>query len=357
MLNRVFGMRFSLISTNVEVVEAGCQLRETGMTPAEKSGLDTPQPCDHSGEPPASSRSGLKVGLLILLGFLWSFRIVAIKEASLAGISTQVTVSASIIGMAIVFSTIALIRASWPPLDRATITFYIIDGILGFVMPFILEGVVAPRLPVFVFVVIISTMPVITLALAAATGTERVTAIKLLTIGLGFCVALLVAFDTGFSGSVPHFDWVFLLPAFGVPVFYAANTVFVASRWPKSADAIHVGQAQALVLSVAALLGFAVSGSLGELAEVGRNIPAVMSISLGEGVALLIYLKIIRDFGATTVAFANYISLVFAAVLGGLLFGDRLTWLSAAAALLLMLALSIPSLHAKLRGRIDASSA
>lgn len=307
---------------------------------------------DTFDEKHASSVRGtttVKVALLILLGFLWSARIVAIKAASLSGIPVHVTVTTSVLGIAILFSAIAFWRRSWPPCDRGSLVFYLLNGALGFVLPFTLENLVAPKLPTFVFVVIISTMPVMTLALVAATRTERLSWVQVMTIGLGFCVALLIASDTAFTGISQTIDWSWMLLAFGVPAVYAVNTVFVASHWPQSADAMHVAQAQALIISMATLLGTTMSGSITELELATKNLPAIASIALGEGIALLVYLKITRDFGASFVSFANYISMVFAAILGALFFGDRLTWLSLIAAGILVLALTLN------RAKTDAS--
>lgn len=296
------------------------------------------------GERQTSSRQPLgafKVALLILLGFLWSVRLVAIKEAGLSGIPVHVTVTLSLLGIAAFFSLLALWRKSWPPIDKNSIAFYFLNGVMGFILPFILENLVAPRLPVFIFVVIISTMPIMTLALVTATRTERLTWVRLVTIGLGFCVALLVANDKASTASLQTVNWFWVPLAFGIPALYALNTVFIASRWPQTADAMHVAQAQALIISAAAIAGETVFGSIVDLRLASQNLPAICAIALTEGIALLVYLKITRDFGASFVSFANYISMVFAAILGALLFGDQLTWLSLVSAGILVLSLAI----------------
>lgn len=283
----------------------------------------------------------LKVTLLILLGFLWSARLTAIKAAGLSGIPVHVTIILSTIGIAFLFSFLAVAKRSWPPLDTIAVRFYILSGLFGFILPFILENLVARHLTVFLFIVIIATMPIMTLILATVLRIERLSLFQYIAIGLGFLVALLIALDTAGGEPSDRPDWLWLIIACGVPLLYAGNTLFVASRWPPSAEATHVAQAQALIVSFAAVAGSLMTGSFEEWHQASNNLPAISGIAFFEGAALLVYLKITRDYGATFVSLANYVAMVFAALLGTIMFGDQLTWLSIFAAILLVLSLTI----------------
>ena len=57
--------------------------------------------------------------------------------------------------------------------------------------------------------------------------------------------------------------------------------------------------------------------------------------------ALLVYLKLTRDYGPSLVSLANFISLFFAAMIGTVFFDDNLTWPSAFAGVLLVAALTM----------------
>ena len=85
----------------------------------------------------------------------------------------------------------------------------------------------------------------------------------------------------------------------------------------------------------------AATGGVSEWDAAARNTPAILSIIGCEALALLVYLKLARDHGASYVAQANYISMLFAAALGFVLFGENLSWLSVVAAVLLVVALRI----------------
>ncbi|MDX8351037.1 DMT family transporter [Cognatiyoonia sp. IB215182] len=274
----------------------------------------------------------IRVFLLVSLGLLWAARLSAIKAAGLSGIPVHVVVSVSTFGIAIMFSLVATFRSAWPPLSRATLFFYVLSGLLGFILPFSVESLVAPHLPVFILVVIIATMPIMTLGLSALIGHQRLNVGTITAVILGFLGVLFLIWDTARFGEAGQADLVWVAVAFGVPVLYAANTVFIATRWPAAADAIQVAHAQALILSVAALIGGLTFGGLRVWSEATLNVPAIALIILCEGGALMLYLKLARTYGAIFVSFANYISMLFAALIGAHVFGDRITWYSALAA-------------------------
>lgn len=291
----------------------------------------------------------MRILLLIILGFLWSARLAAIKAAALSGIALHVTLSVAVIGIVLIFSGASLWRRSFPPVDRRSVGFYAISGVFGFILPFFLENLVSPHLEVFLFVVIISLMPIMTVLLALVFGLERPRRRQVIAIGLGFLTAVLVALDmeapdaTGVEGN--RLFWI--VAAFAVPLIYALNTLFVATRWPPGPDAIHVAQAQAAIVGVAALVAGVATNGVAEWGTATQNLPAILAIILCEAFALLLYLRITRDFGASFVAQANYASMVFAALLGFALFGDRLGWMTVLAGVVLIVSLRLNQAGAK----------
>lgn len=282
-----------------------------------------------------------KVALLVLLGLLWAVRIAAIKAAGLSGVPVHVVVTIAALGLAAVFTALAVARSDWPPVDRGLSGFYLLSGTFGFLAPFALEGVVAPHLPVFVFVVVIATMPILTLVLSILTGGERLAPRPVFSVALGFAGAMAILWDTAREGGASAASPWLIAAAFGVPALYALNTVFVARRWPAEAGAVQVAHAQALIVGAAALLGSLATGTAGDLRLAGLNLPALGLIVVGEALALLVYLRITRDYGATWVSFANYVSMVFAAGIGAVVFGDRITALTVFAALVIVVSVTI----------------
>lgn len=282
-----------------------------------------------------------KTGLLLLLGLMWSVRLSAIKAAGLAGIPIYVVISVAALGGAVFFSFRALLTRDWPPIAREVLAFYGLSGVLGFLVPVALETAVAPRLPVFLFVVIIATVPLFTLILSILAGAERLRAVPTFAVVLGFDGAIAIVLDTAAAGQHGQSGPLWVAVAFGVPLFYALNTVYVATRWPPQAGAMHVAHAQVLIVAAAALFGSLVAGVIGDLRLAALDLPAMGLIVACETTGLLIYLRIARDHGATYVSFANYVSMVFAAILGAVWFGDKLTMITMAACIAIIASVAI----------------
>lgn len=271
---------------------------------------------------PTAATRALRVALLILLGLLWAVRIAAIKAAGLSGVPVHVVVAVAALGIAAFFTGLALLTSRWPPVDRGLLAFYLLSGTLGFLAPFALESAVAPHLPVFAFVVVIATMPILTLILSILTGGEQLAWRTVTAVGLGFAGALTILWDTARVAPAGEASAWWIVVAFGVPTLYALNTVFVASRWPARAGAVDVAHAQALIIAGAALAGSLATGAVADWSLAMSNLPAIGLIVAGEGLALLVYLRVTRDDGATWVSFANYVSMIFAAAIGAVVFGD-----------------------------------
>lgn len=95
-------------------------------------------------------------------------------------------------------------------------------------------------------------------------------------------------------------------------------------------NAIRVAHAKVIIVALAALAGAGATGAIGDWVRIRNNPLVIGGNALFEGLALLVYLKITRDFRAP------FVSLVFAAFLGAVFFGDQLTFLSVAAVFVLV---------------------
>lgn len=278
----------------------------------------------------------LKLGLLVTLGLLWSIRIAAIKAAGLAGVPVHVVVSVAALGIAGFFSIRALLSRDWPPLTINTGSFYVLSGVLRFLVPFALESSVAPHLPVFVFVVIIATMPLITFLLSVLLNREKLSPLSLVAIALGFVGAVVILWESSNRSLTTDVSVWWVLAGFSVPLIYAINTLFIAKHWPREARPVHVAHAQAIFIGGAAMIASAATGATSDWPLVLRDEAAILLIVFSEGSALLVYLRITRDYGATFVSLANYISIICAALIGALYFKDSLTTLTVASAMVIV---------------------
>lgn len=282
----------------------------------------------------------MKFVLLTLLGLSWAVRIAAFKIAAERGVPPLVTIQLAVIGIVAGLTLISLARRKLPPRTPVALRFYALSGCLGFVFPFALETFVAGHIPAFVFIVIISSMSIWVLLLTYILRVEPGSILKTASIFLGFGAALLIAWDnaTGNVDAVP-LSWILL--AFLVPILYTLNTVFVASRWPAGIDAIEVATGQALVVGIAVLIAMPFTGLFDNMWLLERATTPVVAIVILETAALLIYLRIIKAYGATFVSLANYVSMMFGAIIGYLLFYEAPGFLTLIASVMLVVSLHL----------------
>lgn len=282
----------------------------------------------------------MKFMLLTLLGLSWAVRIAAFKIAAERGVPPLVTIQLAVIGIVAGLALISILRRKIPPRTPVALRFYALSGCLGFVFPFALETFVAGHIPAFVFIVIISSMSIWVLLLTYILRIEPGSVLKTASIFLGFAAALLIAWDnaTGNVDAVP-LSWILL--AFLVPILYTINTVFVASRWPEGIDAIEVATGQALVVGIAVLIAMPFTGLFNDMWLLERATAPVVAIIILETSALLIYLRIIKAYGATFVSLANYVSMLFGAIIGYLLFYEAPGFLTLIASIMLVVSLHL----------------
>lgn len=279
--------------------------------------------------------------LLMILGAVWSLRLTAVKYAFEAGLAPHLTIQFSIIGIAAGLTLLNLLRRTRPPLHREAVRFYLASGLLGFVCPFSLEAIVAAKLPLFVLVLIITTVPIWVLLIAAMTRVERLTGLRLAGVVVGFGAAALVALDTAGADSTGGIDPLWCLLALAIPLLYAVYTVFIAARWPTGLDAVQVAQGQAIAVSIAVAIALPLQQSWRDLPFDGEQVGSIAGVVLCEIIGLMLYLKLARDRGPTYVAMANYIAICVGAAAGYLVFGDSVGWVTALGAVLLVVALRL----------------
>lgn len=294
----------------------------------------------------------MKLVLLLVLGLSWALRIAAFKIAAERGVPAGIIIQFAVIGILTSLLLISLVRRRMPPRTPLAMRFYVVSGCLGFLLPFALETIVAGKIPAFVFIVIISTMPVMTLLLSVILRVERASRIKVIAVVLGFGSALLIAWDnTAIGAETVSLTWILL--AFLVPLFYTMNTVFVASRWPSGADAVEIATGQAAVVGAAALLAMPFSGLFVDGWVLQRAIAPVVAIVVLETAALLIYLRIVKAYGAIFVSLANYVSMFFGVLIGFFVFFEQPGWLTLIASLILIYSLHLIRKDGRAEAAID----
>ena len=182
-------------------------------------------------------------------------------------------------------------------------------------------------------------MPLWTLLIVAVIKSEPTKSAQIWSTVIGFIAVLLIAYDTT-TINFPSENWLtWISLAMLIPICFAINTVFVASKWPANVDPMQVAGGQALFLAIGILLASPFSGLLSiSWPDALLNGP-VYGIVAAEAAGLVLYFRLTRQEGANFVSLGNYVTILFGAVIGYLVFDESLSILTAIAAALLVVAL------------------
>lgn len=301
-------------------------------------------------------RRGSDLLLLALLGVGWGLHVVLSKalgaqDAGEAMAYLSVYMAASALGL---ISMGAVFSRPFRPTLRLLV-FFVFSSVLGYLGPILAELVIAPRIEAGLFALIASLTPVLTAAVAAVLGLDRLTGRLAAALAAGSAAAVLtVAPDLGgmrAGGTL----WVAL--AFVVPAFYALDNVYIQARWPEPLDVFQVSAGEAVVAL----------GLTSGLALTWGVTPQDMARAAGQGGAVLaglvlaalatvwLFFYLVRHCGAVFVSFAGFVSLGTGVLCGIVFFDERPTPTLAAAAVLTMIALWLLRADARARGRAGGS--
>src|SRR5215468_11711523 len=134
----------------------------------------------------------ITLALLVLLGSCWGLYYPIFKFAVRSGLSHSGIIMAITGGVAAALLAVTLVRRRPPVFARRTGRFYFVCALLGYLVPYTFAIIASSRVDAGVLTLIGATSPILTLCLASATGTERLTARRLLSIALGAASVLIL---------------------------------------------------------------------------------------------------------------------------------------------------------------------
>lgn len=174
--------------------------------------------------------------LLILSGILAAGVFIAGKQASSEQLSPLLILFWQISGGAIVVWLMSLSSRKFPIWNAVHIRYYLIGGLLGLSLPYVLAFMVLNVLQVGTVGLLTALSPVITYAMARLLGYERGHPLRLMGLVVGFSgVALLVM--PGESVNVSS-NWQYMLLALGIPLTLAASNIYRSRFWPAGSTAM-----------------------------------------------------------------------------------------------------------------------
>ena len=276
----------------------------------------------------------LPLVLLLVLGCLWSLAPSATKFSALAGIAPPAVVFWQTVIAGTVLLGICLVRGDRIVLGRRHLTYWLVMGWLGILLPNMNLVATMRDLDAGLMSVIIITSPVITYLIALAMRIERFARLRAVGIVLGFAGAAVLVLP---HGSLPSPD---LLPvallAFVTPALWAAANVYAEMARPADTSPYALAMGTMYAAAAGALV---VALATGTFHPIWDGVETVDWVIAGYGLVTVatftLFYAVIALAGAVYLAQVGFITTLTGLGWGALFFAERPGgWLWAALALI-----------------------
>ena len=262
-------------------------------------------------------------GFLLLLAMIWSASFLLIK----VGIETipPFTLTACRLGIAaLIFCLFLAIRREWIPLHPQAILLYVVTGLLGNSLPFVLISWGEIHISSSLTAICMGIMPISTFVLAHLfIAEEPMTKRKSMGLGLGFSGLMTLVGVSALSGISEHL--IGILSVLGGALCYSFTTVFVRLRPAFTPYKMATGTTLCATL-ISVPLAFLVEDPLLVQPSTASLVAVLMLAVFPTAIAAILYFRIIRALGATVFAQINYLIPALGSLWGALVLAESLTW-------------------------------
>ncbi len=190
--------------------------------------------------------------LLLVSGSLAAGVFIAGKQAGHDDIPPLLILFWQLTGGALVIWIFSLATRSYPAWKTQHLRYYLVGGLLGISIPYILAFNVLKQLQVGTVGLLTALSPMITYVIARLLRMEQGHPLRL----LGLCIGLggVVLLATPQQGGDLQDNWGYLLLALGIPVSLAASNIYRSHYWPAGSDALSLVTGMLTVQSLCLLV-------------------------------------------------------------------------------------------------------
>jgi len=260
--------------------------------------------------------------LLIISGILTSGVFIAGKQAGSEQLSPLMILFWQMSGGALLVWVVAWPTRRFPIWDITHVRYYLIGGLLGITLPYILAFIVLRELQVGIVGLITALSPIVTYGMARLLGLESGHPLRLigLAIGLGG-VALLVTPQnpTDFAGN-----WHFMLLALGIPLALAVSNIYRSRYWPPNSEAMPLVIGMLSVQAIGLLIANLLVGNFHQALPNTQNIALLLTaLALMAGASYLTSFNLLKVGGPVYLSQMGYVITAVTMLAGIALWGDQ----------------------------------
>jgi len=265
----------------------------------------------------------LPIALLLMIGGLWGFFFILIKNTVTSGIHPTAYVFWFCLGSGLVVLIIGLLRGSRPPMSKRHLQYYFRAAALRFTFANVILYAAQGKLPVGVMAVIMAVTPIFTHLVSLIARVEKPALLRLLGIFLGFVGVLIIVVPKASLPDPSLTIWVLI--GFGTPLMHGLAYVFLSdSNRPPDIDSLQLATG---TLLAAAAMALPISLAIGEfhiLAPPFTDGELTMMLHFVlAGFNFYGVFELIRIAGPTYMSQSSFLSVVFGVFFGIVLLGEQ----------------------------------
>ena len=269
------------------------------------------------------SNKFLPITLLLMIGSLWGFFFVLIKNTVTNGIHPTAYVFWFCLGSGTVVFLIGLSRGSRPPMTKRHLAYYFRVAALRFTFANMILYAAQGKLPVGIMAVIMAFTPIFTHLVSLITKIEELGWIRLLGIFLGFIGVLIIVIPKASLPDPLLAGWVLI--GFCTPLMHGLAYVFLSdSNRPPNIDSLQLAGG---TLLAAAVMALPISLALGEFHMLAPPFTSgelsMMLHFVLAGFNFYGIFELIRIAGPTYMSQSSFLSVVFGVFFGVVLLGEQ----------------------------------
>lgn len=272
----------------------------------------------------------LPIILLILLGNLWGLAFSLAKIAVQGGIPPVAYAWYQSTGAALLLWVLCRQRGVAIRVTRAHLILFLGSSVLGLVLPNINIVIVTSHLPAGVVSMLVTTVPMISYAIALGLRIEQLRWTRAGGLILGFTGVLFIIPP---KSSLPSPDMaVWVVIGLATPLLYGISNIFIATKRPKDTHSLLAAFGMMAMSSVITLpLMLATSGFHPLFVDPSPADWAMLGQTAITAVAFIMYFEILQRAGPVFGAQVGYVVTVFGLFWGWVIFSEsHSAWIWAA---------------------------
>ena len=265
----------------------------------------------------------LPIALLLVIGGLWGFFFILIKNTVTSGIHPTAYVFWFCLGSGLVVLIIGLLRGRRPPMSKCHLIYYFRAAALRFTIANAILYAAQGKLPVGVMAVIMAFTPIFTHLVSLIAGVEKLAWLRLWGILFGFVGVLIIVVPKASLPDPSLTIWVLI--GFGTPLLHGLAYVFLSdSNRPPDIDSLQLATG---TLLAAAAMALPISLAIGEfyiLAPPFTNGELTMILHFVlAGFNFYGVFELLRIAGPTYMSQSSFLSVIFGVFFGIVLLGEQ----------------------------------